>query len=172
MDIDALLPRSLQLQCSLVTSSCMPADWIGTTGDWSLYTAGPELDWTTWTHGLRFLTAPNGSEHCAGLFCTQVGPGWRQRLKLAKAATCADSRKLEARDSKVHTWLGVDLLFFAGKKFNLKLWCFCNVTTILNERKHLKMIIRSAPDSFSSRQNQVTGPLRFTLHNISRLILP
>jgi hypothetical protein len=39
--------------------------------------------------------------------------------------------------------------FFAGKKYILKTMPFHDVTTVLNERKHLEMVIRSVPDSVS-----------------------
>jgi hypothetical protein len=39
-----------------------------------------------------------------------------------------------------------DCRFWAGKNI-LKNMMFRDVTTVLNERKHLKMVIRSVPDS-------------------------
>ncbi len=44
---------------------------------------------------------------------------------------------------------------------------FHEVTTVLNERKHLKMVIRSVPDSVSLILGQTEWPatLRYTVHN-------
>ncbi len=39
--------------------------------------------------------------------------------------------------------------FFGREKFILKTMMFRDVTTVLNERKHLKMVIRSDSDSVS-----------------------
>ncbi len=38
---------------------------------------------------------------------------------------------------------------FWPENFILKTMMFRDLTTVLNERKHLKMVIRSVPDSFS-----------------------
>jgi hypothetical protein len=38
---------------------------------------------------------------------------------------------------------------FAGNFFLLKIMMFREATTFLNERKHLKMVIRSVPDAVS-----------------------
>jgi hypothetical protein len=39
--------------------------------------------------------------------------------------------------------------FFAGKKHILETMMFRDVRTVLNERRHLTMVIRSVPDSVS-----------------------
>ncbi len=55
---------------------------------------------------------------------------------------------------------------FCRKIFILKTIMFHEVTTVLNERKHLKMVIRSVPDSVSLnfRPNRVARPHCFTPH--------
>ncbi len=53
--------------------------------------------------------------------------------------------QLEAQGTKQRAWLGWQ--FFMPEKNILKTMMFRDVTTVLNERKHLKMVIRSVPDS-------------------------
>ena len=53
--------------------------------------------------------------------------------------------QLEARGTKERARLGRS--FFGRENFILKTMTFHDVTTVLNERKHLKMVIRSIPDS-------------------------
>jgi hypothetical protein len=53
-------------------------------------------------------------------------------------------------------------IFWRGKNI-LKTKIFCDVTTLLNERKHLKILIKSVPDPFSPfRLNRSTWPDYFT----------
>ncbi len=54
-------------------------------------------------------------------------------------------RQLAARGTKERARLGRSL--FGRENLILKTMTFHDVTTILNERKHLKMVIRSIPDS-------------------------
>ncbi len=55
--------------------------------------------------------------------------------------------QLAARGTKEHARLGWP--FFGRENFIFKTLMFRGVTTFLNERKHLKMVIRSVPDSVS-----------------------
>ncbi len=55
--------------------------------------------------------------------------------------------QLEALDSKSHALLR--WLLFDREKCIFKTMMFRDVTTILNERTHLKMVTRSVPDSVS-----------------------
>jgi hypothetical protein len=48
--------------------------------------------------------------------------------------------------------------------FILKTMMFCYITTILNERKHLKMVIRSVPDSVSLNLGRTECPGLTALH--------
>ncbi len=52
-----------------------------------------------------------------------------------------------ARGTKERARLGWP--FFVRKKYILKTMMFRDVTTVFNERKHLKMVIRSVPDFLS-----------------------
>jgi hypothetical protein len=58
-----------------------------------------------------------------------------------------DSRQLAGRGTEERTRLGWP--FFVLKIFILKTMMLRDVTRLLNERKHLKMVIRSVPDSLS-----------------------
>ncbi len=55
--------------------------------------------------------------------------------------------QLAARGTKERARLGWP--FFGLEIFTLKIMKFHDVTTVLNERKHLKMLIRSVPESVS-----------------------
>jgi hypothetical protein len=55
--------------------------------------------------------------------------------------------QLEARGTKERARLGWP--FFGLENFILKIMMFRDVTTVLNETKHLEMVIRTVPDSFS-----------------------
>jgi hypothetical protein len=55
--------------------------------------------------------------------------------------------QLAARGTKERARLGWP--FFCREKIILKTIMFRDVRTVLNERKHLKMVIRSVPDSVS-----------------------
>jgi hypothetical protein len=63
------------------------------------------------------------------------------------ACACGYCWSLEARGTKERAQLG--LPFFSLEIFILKIMMFRDLTTVLNERKHLKMIIRSVPHSVS-----------------------
>jgi hypothetical protein len=53
---------------------------------------------------------------------------------------------------------------FGRENFTLKTMMFCDVTTVFNERKHIKMVIRSAPDPVSLILGRAEGLGLTTLH--------
>ncbi len=77
--------------------------------------------------------------------------------------------QLAARGTELRNWLGWSV--FGREIFLSKTMTFHDVTTILNERKHLKMLTRSDPDA-NFRPNRVTWPRRFTPCTTSRLVVP
>jgi hypothetical protein len=56
------------------------------------------------------------------------------------------------------------MVLFWPDIFILKNMTFCEVTTVLNERKHLKMVIRSVPDSVSLILGRTEWPGLTALH--------
>jgi hypothetical protein len=66
------------------------------------------------------------------------------------------ARQLAARGTKERAQLGWP--FFGREMFILKTMMFHAVTTVLNERAHLKMVIRSVPDSVSLSLGQTERP--------------
>ncbi len=48
---------------------------------------------------------------------------------------------------------------FGREYFDLEIMMFRKVTTVLNQRKHLKMVIRSVPDSVSLILGRNNGSL-------------
>ncbi len=70
--------------------------------------------------------------------------------------------QLAARGTKERARLGWP--FFGRENFILKIMMFREVTTVLNERKHLKMVIRSVPDSVSLILGRTEWPGLTALH--------
>ncbi len=73
--------------------------------------------------------------------------------------------------TKEHALLG--WLFFGREIFILKTMMFCGgVMTVFKQRKHLKMVIESLPDSVSLMPNRVAGPRCFTPCTTTKVVVP
>jgi hypothetical protein len=77
--------------------------------------------------------------------------------------------QLEARGTKERAWLGWP--FFGREIFILKTMMFGEVTTVLNERKHLKMVIRSVPDAIILILGRAEWPGLAALHRAQQVDL-
>ena len=75
--------------------------------------------------------------------------------------------QLEARGTKERAWLGWP--FFGREIFILKTMLFRDITTVLNERKHLKMVIWSVPDSVSLILGRTEWPGLTALHRAKQV---
>jgi hypothetical protein len=78
-------------------------------------------------------------------------------------------QQLAARGTKEPARLG--WLFFGREIFILKTMMFREVRTVLNERKHLKMVFRSVPDSVSPILGWTEWPGLTTLHRAKQVDL-
>ncbi len=83
--------------------------------------------------------------------------------------TLYDFCQLAARGTKERALLG--WLFFLPEFFILKTIMFREVTTVLNERKHLEMVIRSVPDSVSLILGRTEWLGHTALHSAQQLKL-
>jgi hypothetical protein len=116
--------------------------------------------------GLRAMLQVAGSWHsCCAIQQRCCPGGWKRPNSGSKrqATSCGPScTVVTAPPAQVHRLATAQLAaggtkelarlrwpFFGRNFFILKIVMFHDLTTVLNERKHLKMLIRSVPDSVS-----------------------